>query len=135
MSATMQQEDSRKVEKASRVSKAVNWQDEITAIAGPYDGNRKSWLSRAARRADVTYRQMKSLWCGQTTNPRHKTASSVLSAADQARLQEARRDAIQLAEIYHQRAEALAHVDADFHRPEIDALVTAARILGGRDST
>lgn len=39
----------------------VNWQNEIGVIAGPYDGNRKGWLSRAARRANVTYRTVKAL--------------------------------------------------------------------------
>ena len=32
------------------------------------------------------------------------------------------------------RSEALAFSDPDFHRPEIDALVEAARIISGRDS-
>lgn len=123
------------MEKVSRVSKAVNWQEEISAIAGPYDGNRKSWLSRAATRANVTYRQMKSLWYGQTANPRLNVATSVLTAADMARLREARRDALAIADIYHRHAEALASVDEDFHRLEIDALIEAARILGGRNST
>lgn len=123
------------MEKVSRVSKAINWQSEIAAIAGPFDGNRKSWLSRAAHRAGVTARQMKSLWYGQITNPRHQVAASVLSAADQARLNEARRDAAQLAAIYRSTATALANIDPHFHRGSIDALVEAARVLGGSDRT
>lgn len=47
---------------------------------------------------------------------------------------EARRDALTVAEIYRRHAEALAFSDPDFHRPEIDALVEAARIISGRDS-
>jgi len=111
----------------------VNWQNEIGAIAGPYDGNRKGWLSRAARRANVTYRTVKSLYYGESTNPRHSVATSILSAAEKARIEEAQRDASHLSQIYYRRAEALAAIDADFHRPEIDALVEAARILGGGD--
>lgn len=111
----------------------INWHDQIGVIAGPYNGNRKSWLSRAARRANVTYRTVKSLYYGESTNPRHSVATSILSAAEKARIEEAQRDASHLSQIYYRRAEALAAIDADFHRPEIDALVEAARILGRGD--
>jgi hypothetical protein len=113
----------------------VNWQNEIGVIAGPYDGNRKGWLSRAARRANVTYRTVKALYYGESTNPRHSVAASILSAAELARIEDARRDASEIAQIYYRRAETLAAIDEDFHRTEIDALIEAARILGGGDST
>ncbi len=35
--------------KASLEMSAVDWSIEIEAIAGPYSGNRKSWLAKAAR--------------------------------------------------------------------------------------
>jgi hypothetical protein len=97
-------------EKKVEMSTAVNWSDEISTIAGKFDGNRKGWLSRAARKAD-----------------------KILSAADQARLEEAKRDAAKLADIYQSAAQALGNVDPDFHRDNIDALVNAARILGALD--
>lgn len=122
-------------EKKAEMSEAVNWRSEIAAIAGPFDGNRKSWLARAARRADLTYRQVKALYYGETDNPRHRVASNILTAAQKARIEEARRDASDIAEIYYRHAEALANVDPDFHGPEINALLEAARIIGGRDRT
>lgn len=121
-------------EKVSKMSHAVNWQDEIGAIAGSFDGNRKGWLDRAARTAQVSFRQVKALYYGEIKNPRLDTASAIINAATQARLNEARRNAHQVAEIYRRHAEALAAADQDFHRNEIDALLTAARILGSRDS-
>lgn len=122
------------MEKLSKMSTVVNWANEIAAIAGPYDGNRKSWLARAARKAGVTCRQAKALYYGESINPRHDVASSVLSAADKARIEEARKDAAQIAGIYSRCAEALSNDDPDFHRDKIDALVEAARIVSGRDS-
>lgn len=112
----------------------VNWQNEIGVIAGPYDGNRKGWLSRAARRSNVTYRTVKALYYGESTNPRHSVAASILSAAELARIEEAKRDGAELARIYQSTADALCQIDADFHRDQIDALVEAARILGASDS-
>lgn len=112
----------------------VNWQSEIGVIAGPYDGNRKGWLSRAARRANVTYRTVKALYYGESKNPRHSIAASILGAAEQARIEEAKRDGAELARIYQSTADALRQIDADFHRDQIDALVEAARILGAKDS-
>ena len=122
-------------EKLSRMIATINWQNEIGDIAGRFEGNRKGWLARAARRANISCRQVKALYYGETTNPRHDVATSVLTAAQQARLEEARRDALMVADIYRGAAEALTHKDEDFYRHDIDALVTAARIVGGRDRT
>lgn len=114
---------------------AINWHDEIGAIAGSYDGNRKSWLARAARVASVPYRQIKSLYYGEIKNPRFETALAIMEAAKQARLKEAARNAHQVADIYRRRAEALAVTDPDFHCEQINALLIAARILSGGNST
>lgn len=121
-------------EKKAGMGTAVDWRNEIEVIAGPFAGNRKGWLARAARKAGASYRQFKSLYYGETSNPRHDLACRVLSASQQARINEARRDALTVAEIYRRHTEALAFSDPDFHRPEIDALVEAARIISGRDS-
>lgn len=118
-------------EKKADMSSAVNWHDEISTIAGTFDGNRKGWLSRAARKADTTYRQVKALYYGESKNPRHSVAVKILSAADQARIEEARRDGEKLARIYQN----MARVDEDFYRIQIDAFIAALRDGGSADST
>lgn len=120
---------------SEKMSAAVNWQDEIGDIAGPFDGNRKGWLARAARSANVPLRQIKALFYGESDDPKLSVGMKIISAAEQARLNKARKDAAVLAGIYRQHAQALAAKDPDHNRGEIDALVTAARILGGGNST
>lgn len=114
---------------------AVDWSAEIETIAGPYSGNRKSWLAKAARKADTSFRQIKALYYRETIDPRSSVADRIKAAATEARMKEARRDALQVADLLNRHAEALASVDADFHRNDIDALVTTARILGGGNGT
>lgn len=122
-------------EKKADMSTAVNWQNEIADIAGPYTGNKKGWLSRAAMRANASYRQIKGLYYGEYRNPRYALAQRIRSAAEQARIQEARRDALATANLLYRHAEALANTDPDFHRQSIDAFREVARVLGGGDST
>lgn len=125
-------------EKASRMSdQTINWPEEISVIAGPYTGNRKSWLATVADRARVEYRQIRALFYQESADPKDSVGQKIRAAAakarEQSKLNEARRDARELADIYRRHAQALAVSDPDFHRPEIDALVAAARILGGGD--
>lgn len=117
-----------------RKMSVIDWTAEIEVFAGPYSGNRKSWLAAAARTAGVTCRQLKALYYRETTDPKHSVATRVLSAADQARLDKANADARLVAGYFHQRAVALASVDEDFHRNEIDALLAFARSIGGGNS-
>lgn len=119
---------------SEKMSAAINWQGEIGAIAGPFGGNRKSWLARAARTARVPFRQIKALYYGESSDPKHSVGEKILSAAEQARISEARKDAAVVAEIYRRHAEALAVGGQDTDRPEVDALLTAARILGRGNS-
>lgn len=121
--------------KASLEMSAVDWSIEIEAIAGPYSGNRKSWLAKAARRAGTSFRQIKALYYRETIDPRASVADRIKAAAIEARMKEARRDALQVADLLNRHAQALASVDADFHRNDIDALVTTARVIGGGHST
>lgn len=114
---------------------AVDWSAEIETIAGPYSGNRKGWLAKAARRAVTSFRQIKALYYRETRDPRNSVAEQIRAAALEARMREARRDAQQVADLLNRHAQALASVDADFHRNDIDALVTTARILGGANRT
>ena len=120
----------------------VNWKDEISTIAGPIrpTDNQTSWLGRAHAAVhkinkDVSFRQLRDLFHGYAKDPKYSVAVSVLSAAEQARLDEARCDALKLAGIYQRNAEALTAIDADFHKEQINALVAAARILSGTNSS
>lgn len=119
------------------MSATINWPEMIGAIAGPKlpGDTGESWLARAARRAGITYRQAKALRYGETIDPKHSVASRVLSAADQAKIQQAKHHATELANIFQSVASGLRNVDEDFHGPDIDAYVEAARILGAVDRT
>ena len=128
------------VGKMSNISLSVNWQKEISDIVGPIrPGDTKdSWLGKAHDvvvqfNKNVSFRQLRDLFQGYVTDPKYSVAISVLSAAEQARLQEAKCDAKKLAGIYKRNADALTAIDADFHQEQIDALVTAARILSGEN--
>ena len=119
------------------MSQCVNWKNEIGIIAGPFLPNdtKQSWLQRAALRCSLSLRHIQSIYYGQITDPKFSVASNILTAADRARIEEARRDAAKLANIYQSTAQALGNVDPDFHRSNIDALVSAARILGALGSS
>lgn len=113
----------------------IDWKNEIGSIAGPFlpTDTKQSWLARASRRADVSLRHITSLYYGHAKDPKYSVASKVLSAADHARIEEARRDAAKLANIYASAAGGLHEIDEDFHREAIDALVHASRVLGSVD--
>ena len=120
----------------------VNWKEEISVIAGPFlsTDTKDSWLGRALATVhrlnpNVSFRHFKDLFYGRIDDPKYSVATSVLSAAEQARIQEARCDALKIADIYRRTAQGLATTDPDFHREQIDVLLGAARIIGERDST
>jgi hypothetical protein len=109
--------------------RSIDWQCEIGIIAGPYDGNRKGWLSRAARKSGATYRQIKALWYGETVNPKVSVAIEVLKAA-----QDAREEARRLATQFESLAGAMNATDPDFYSEDVLALIHAARSIRGLDS-
>ncbi len=115
----------------------VDWKAEIGAIAGPLgpSDTQESWLARAARRSQSKFWHIKALYYGQLTDPKYSVAYKILSAADQARIQEAKRDATKLATIFEAAARNLSNIDEDFHRQSIAALEHAARIFGDKDSS
>ncbi len=113
---------------------AIDWSAEIETIAGPYSGNRKGWLAKAARAAGTSFRQIKALYYRETIDPRSSVADRIKAAAIEARMKEARRDAQQVADLLNRHAQALASVDPDFHCESIDALITTARVIGGGHS-
>jgi hypothetical protein len=88
----------------------------VALVAGPRDwsDNRKSWLSRAAHRAGISFRQAKALFYGEITDETHRSARLMRDAA---------------AAHYEQLAETLAARDADFHRQHIAAYLDLARSL------
>lgn len=110
------------------MEKSVNWREEIATIAGPfgYRESRESWLAKAADKAKVTLRTIKALFYEQHDNPSHETATRIKRAADDARNQ-----ALLLAQQYEHAAGALHAKDADFFVHDITALVDAARALRG----
>jgi glutamate-1-semialdehyde aminotransferase len=114
-------------------SSKMSTREAIAILAGPYHGNRDRWLANAAKAVTgVSFRTMRSLWHDEIKNPDHLAAKAVRM---QAQIVEARRDAAKLAEIYQGVAHAMGNTDPDFYRHQIDALVAAARILGGLDRT
>lgn len=117
------------------MSTAINWQEKVEQIAGPYGGNRKAWLSGAARAAKCTYRQIKALYYEETTDPKHSVASKILSAADQARLNQAKQNVQFAAQTYATHAATLERLDPDQYREQIDVLVGAARFLSEGNRT
>lgn len=93
------------------------------------------WLSRAARRADVSLRHITSLYYGHAKDPKYSVASKVLSAAELARIEATRREAAQLASRFEITAEGLNAKDADFFGAEINSLLDAAHLLRSMGGT
>lgn len=127
------------------MSYVTNWENEIRTIAGPFrpHDTKESWLGRAYKEVcrlnpeltrRLTFRHFTSLFYGRVADPKYSVAASVLSAADQARIEEARINVGKVAQLYRVHAERLAAIDPDFHSEQINALLCAARILGERDS-
>ena len=115
----------------------VNWQSEISAIAGPVQSSdtRESWLARAARKSGSRFWHIKALFYGQLTDPKYSVAFKVLSAAEKARINAARSDMARLSGIYQTAAGRLNEIDPDFHRNHVDALLAVVRELGSLDSS
>lgn len=103
--------------------------DVIATVAGPrtWTDTRESWLARAARRAGINYRAAKALWYGEINDPEHRAARRMTEAAQR----HGRQQAQELAQRFDGIAGALVAADADFHRDDIAALVSAARALRG----
>lgn len=114
----------------------VDWQQQISLIAGPFreTDTKESWWARAARLSGSKFWHVKALYKGELKDPKYSVAFKILSAADRARIEGAQQNATKLADIYQSAAQALGNVDPDLHRGNIDALVRAARIIGGMDS-
>ncbi len=118
------------LEKSSKMSA----REAMISLAGspPAHGELPRWLTRIAKSAGISFRTARSLWNNEITNPNHLAAQAVKR---QAQILEAQRDAKVVANFFNSRAQALANIDPDFHRHEIDAFVEAARIVSSRDRT
>ena len=116
------------VEKSSKMST----REAMISLAGrpPAYGELPRWLDKIAKAAGISFRTARSLWNEEISDPEHLAAKAV---RQRAQIEEARRDAEVVANFFSRRAQALANVDPDFHRDEIDAFLQAARIIGGRD--
>lgn len=110
-------------------SSEVALRDLVASVAGPrqWSDTRESWLNRAARRAQLSYRTIKSLFYGELVDPNHPSARKLRDAA--ARLGQTEAQA--LAEKFETMARALGAADADFYSADVSALVGAARSLRG----
>jgi hypothetical protein len=116
------------VEKSSKMST----REAMITLAGspPAYGELPRWLTRVAKSAGISFRTARSLWLGEIDDPNHLAARAV---RQQAQIEEARRDAKVVADFFNSHAQALANIDPDFHRDQIDAFVAAARALSSRD--
>jgi hypothetical protein len=111
----------------------MNARQSIAIVAGPYEGNRKSWLARVPRRVStVTFRTVKALWYGEIENPEHWAMRDIKRAAD---VIAARKEAQGLADQYQIIIGGMRASDEDFYSTEIARLERIARILGGQDRT
>jgi len=115
--------------KRDKMSAIVDWREEICCVAGPYTGNRKGWLSEAARKVGVSYRQLRALWYREITDPKFSVANRVLGAADRARSSTERNPNVVASEQLASHAARLAATDEDFYRDEIIRIRRAADLL------
>lgn len=90
----------------------------VAAVAGSrqWADTRQSWLSRAARKAGISYRQTKALFYGEIKDPNHRSARLMRDAAEQAGR-------------FEHIARSMNAVDADFYGEDVAALLDMARAL------
>ena len=118
----------------SEKSSKMSTREAMIRLAGrpPGYGELPRWLSKIAKSAGISFRTARSLWNEEISDPEHLAAKAV---RQQAQIEEARRDAKVVANFFTSHAQALANIDPDFHREQIDAFVAAARAISGRDRT
>ena len=92
-------------------------------------GELPRWLTKIAKTVGISFRTARSLWNEEIKDPNHLAARAVRQHAE---MQEAKRDAAVVADFFNRSAQALANIDPDFHRDQIDAFVAAARAVSGR---
>jgi hypothetical protein len=117
------------LEKSSKMST----REAMIAVAGsaPMHGELPRWLTKIAKATGISFRTARSLWNEEIRDPNHLAVQAVQR---QAQIIEAQRDAKVVANFFNSRAQALANIDPDFHRNEIDAFLAAARAVSGGNS-
>lgn len=130
----MSENSSNKPESRSNVVTAValEMKRSIWLLGGgsAVHGNRDRLFEKAARKAGITFRQARSLFYGETVDPKHSVVERVRNAvaALDRKNQEAARDEYRTLLARIERLEqALLVSDADFHGHQIDALRDVAR--------
>ena len=103
-----------------------NFRELVAEVAGPrsWTDTRETWLDRAAERAGITYRTIRSIWHGDIKKENHYAIQLLRLAA-------AHRAATELAARYESIAAGLGAADPEFHRDQIAALLDVARKLRG----
>ena len=103
----------------------------VAAVAGErgWGETRESWLSKAARRAGISFRAAKAIFYGEITDENHRAARLLRDAAEQ----KAKDEAATLATRFETIAGAMNASDPDFYSADVAALVYAARTLRGLD--
>ena len=86
----------------------------VASVAGPrnWSDTRESWLGRAARKAGISYRQVKAIWYGEITDPNHRSARLLRDAA-----------------AFNSLASVLRQTDAEFHSATIASYLEIAGAL------
>jgi len=79
----MLESSSRKAESEMHVALEMKQSIVLLGAEGPED-TRESMIARAARRAGISFRQAKSFFYGETTNPRSRAVERVRAAIDNA---------------------------------------------------
>lgn len=112
------------------MSIALEMKSSIVRLAGPRGDadTKESMIARAARKARISYRQAKSFYYGESTNPRVVAVERVRAAL--AGLSNTR-GITNHADQLESAALRLETIDPDFHREAIDSLRNAARVIRG----
>lgn len=109
-----------------RVTDALTMKNAMVALAGPRrDGDtRESMLSRAARRAGISFRQAKSLYYGEARDPRASVLQRVTEAVQRLNKQAENdaRETVSATDDITQLLASARQINEDLHR-EVLALV------------
>lgn len=116
---------------------AVEWREAIANIAGPvgHDDTRESWLARAARKANITFRQAKALYYGECADPRYSVAVKVRQAAEKIQREEEalRNDVAEIWDRLSKLETRISEIDQDAGSALADRVVQGAGVAGGKD--
>jgi len=110
----------------------TDWRQEVVWVCGPRleTDTRESWLARGAKKAGVTWRQLKALFHREVVDPKHSIGERVRLAAAQAR-----KEAIQHAAQMQSLVARLQHTDPDFYGEEVNRLLFEIHRLRGLAGT